>query len=81
MKSAPLVIQPANLMEDDIPMEFSLAIGMRKTDAVLKYAVENALETGKDEIQKILVAYGVPLVKCSRCVVPGDLPAHGRGLV
>ena len=21
--------------------------------------------------------YGVPLVKCSRCVVPGDLPSHG----
>jgi quinoprotein dehydrogenase-associated probable ABC transporter substrate-binding protein len=78
MKGAPLVIQPANLMDDDIPMEFSLAIGMRKTDYVLKYAIENALESRKDEIQKILVAYGVPLVRCSRCVVPGNLPAHGN---
>jgi quinoprotein dehydrogenase-associated probable ABC transporter substrate-binding protein len=78
MKDAPIIIQPANLMDDDIPMEFSLAIGMRKTDSVLKYAIDNALEARKDEIQKILAAYGVPLVRCSRCVVPGTLPAHGN---
>jgi quinoprotein dehydrogenase-associated probable ABC transporter substrate-binding protein len=78
MKGAPITIQPVNLMDDDIPMEFSLAIGMRKTDSVLKYAIDNALEARKDEIQKILVAYGIPLVRCSRCVVPGNLPAHGN---
>jgi quinoprotein dehydrogenase-associated probable ABC transporter substrate-binding protein len=78
MKGAPLVIQPANLMDDDIPMEFSLSIGMRKTDSVLKFAIENALEAKKDEIQNILVAYGVPLVRCSRCIVPGDLQPHGN---
>ena len=77
MKGAPLVIQPANLMDDDIPMEFDLAIGMRKTDSVLKYAIENALESKKQEIQRILTAFGVPLVQCSKCIIPGDLPSHG----
>ena len=27
--------------------------------------------------RKILNDYGVPLVQCSRCLVPGDLPSHG----
>ena len=74
---APLDLQPVNLWDDDIPMEFDLAIGMRKTDAVLKYAVENALEDNKAKIEQILRDYGVPLVQCSNCIIAGDLPAHG----
>ena len=31
----------------------------------------------RTEIEKILKDYGVPLVQCSKCIVPGDLPAHG----
>ena len=50
---------------------------MRKTDAFLKYMLEFALEDKADEIAKILKDYGVPLVQCSKCIVPGDLPAHG----
>lgn len=76
-KGAALTLQPVNLWDDDIPMEFDLAIGMRKTDAVLKYAIENALEARKAEIEAILRDYGVPLVQCSECTVAGDLPAHG----
>ena len=76
-KGAPLTLQPVNLWDDDIPMEFDLAIGMRKTDAVLKYAIENALEDNKAEIERILRDWGVPLVQCSDCVIAGDLPAHG----
>jgi quinoprotein dehydrogenase-associated probable ABC transporter substrate-binding protein len=84
MRGAPLAIQPANLMEDQIPLEFSLAIGMQKTDAVLKYRLEDALEASKEKIGSILKAYGVPLVECSKCIVQGDIPSHGsffeRGL-
>ena len=76
-QGAALTLQPVNLWDDDIPMEFDLAIGMRKTDAVLKYAVENALEEHKTELEQILRDYGVPLVQCSDCVIAGDLPAHG----
>ena len=60
-----------------MPLEFDLAIGVRKTDAFLKYMLEFALEDKADEIAKILKDYGVPLVQCSKCIVPGDLPAHG----
>jgi hypothetical protein len=36
-----------------------------------------ALEDKADAIAKILEDYGVPLVQCSKCIVPGNLPAHG----
>jgi quinoprotein dehydrogenase-associated probable ABC transporter substrate-binding protein len=77
MKGAPLTVLPVNLMEDEVPLEFDLALGVRPNNAVLKFALEYALEASKTEIEKILRDYGVPLVQCSRCVVPGDLPAHG----
>ncbi|MFT3731866.1 MAG: quinoprotein dehydrogenase-associated putative ABC transporter substrate-binding protein [Hyphomicrobium sp.] len=77
MKGAPLVVQPVNLDEDDVPLEFDLAIGLRKIDWILKYKFDLALEAKKAEIEKILRDYGVPLVQCSRCFVAGDLPSHG----
>lgn len=76
-KGAPLVVAPVNLWEDEIPLEFELAIGLRKIDWVLKYKFDLALEERKDDIEKILRDYGVPLVQCSRCTVAGDLPSHG----
>jgi quinoprotein dehydrogenase-associated probable ABC transporter substrate-binding protein len=78
MKNEPIDIIPVNLMEDRVPLEFDLAIGVRKTDVLLKYMLEFALEDKKDEVEKILKDYGVPLVQCSRCLVPGDLPSHGN---
>ena len=76
-QNAPIVIQATNLMDDIVPMEFSIAVGVRKYDAVLKYALENAMEAKRQEIAKILSDYGVPLVQCSDCVIAGTLPAHG----
>jgi quinoprotein dehydrogenase-associated probable ABC transporter substrate-binding protein len=77
MKGEPLTIQPVNLDDDKVPLEFELAIGVRTTDAFLKYMLEFALEDHAEEVEKILREYGVPLVQCSKCVVAGDLPAHG----
>jgi quinoprotein dehydrogenase-associated probable ABC transporter substrate-binding protein len=77
MKNEPLTILPVNLQDDRVPLEFDLAIGVRKTDAFLKYMLEFALEDKQEEVAKILKDYGVPLVQCSKCVVPGDLPSHG----
>jgi ankyrin repeat protein len=77
MKGQSLTIVPVNLMEDRIPLEFSLAIGVNKTDAMLKDMMEFALEDKKEEIEKLLRDYGVPLVQCSNCLVQGDLPSHG----
>ena len=77
MKNEPLTILPVNLQEDRVPLEFDLAIGVRKTDAFLKYMLEFALEDHAEEVEKIMKEYGVPLVQCSKCIVAGDLPAHG----
>lgn len=76
-KGAAITIRPANLMDDEVPLEFDLSIGLRNSDQILKYKFELALETRKADIEKVLRAYGVPLVQCSRCYVAGDLPAHG----
>ena len=77
MKHEPLTILPVNLQDDRVPLEFDLAIGVRKTDAFLKYMLEFALEDKAEEVAQIMKDYGVPLVQCSKCVVPGDLPSHG----
>jgi quinoprotein dehydrogenase-associated probable ABC transporter substrate-binding protein len=77
MKNEPVTIQPINLDDDTVPLEFELAVGVRQTDAFLKYLLDFALEDHAEDVEKILTDYGVPLVQCSRCVVAGDLPAHG----
>lgn len=77
IKNEPVAILPVNLQEDDVPLEFDLSLGVKPTNVVLKYALDWALEANRAEIEKILREFGVPLVKCSRCVVAGDLPSHG----
>lgn len=77
VKGAPITVQPVNLMDDDIPLEFSLSIGVQNTDVVLKFVLDHALMAKKEEIEKILADYGVPLVQCSDCVAAGNLPSHG----
>jgi quinoprotein dehydrogenase-associated probable ABC transporter substrate-binding protein len=74
---APLIIQPVNLMEDDVPMEFDMTLAVPRDRPDIKAAVEAALIQHKDEIKQILVDFGVPLVKCEECTVSGDLPSHG----
>ena len=77
VKKAPIAVQPVNLMEDQIPLEFEMAFGVPTTDRILKYKIDLALQDNKAAIEKVLRDYGVPLVKCSDCIVEGDLPAHG----
>jgi quinoprotein dehydrogenase-associated probable ABC transporter substrate-binding protein len=74
---APLVIKPVNLMENQVPMEFDMTLAVPRGRADIKSAVQAALAEHKDEIRQILVDYGVPLVKCDDCLVPGDLASHG----
>jgi quinoprotein dehydrogenase-associated probable ABC transporter substrate-binding protein len=76
-KDAPLTIQPANRMDDMVPLEFDLALGVRRTDATLKYALDDALQKHRDAIKQLLTDYGVPLVQCGSCIISGELPAHG----
>lgn len=77
MKNSPVTILPLNLLEERTPMEFSLAIGMRKNAKDLKANIEEVMLKEKVQIQKVFDDYGVPLVKCDECVVSGNLPSHG----
>lgn len=76
-KHAPLTIQPVNLMEDSVPMEYDMALAVRASNGELRERLEHALHEKRDAIRAILTDYGVPLVRCESCIVSGDLPAHG----
>src|ERR1700728_234042 len=77
MKHAPLTIQPVNLMEDAVPMEFDMALAVRTSDRDLLARLEQALHDQRDAIHAILTDFGVPLVHCDSCLISGDLPSHG----
>ena len=77
VRHAPLVVQPVNLMEDETPLEFDMAIGVRRSDHELQRRLEQAMREQRDALRAILTEYGVPLVKCDTCLISGDLPSHG----
>jgi ankyrin repeat protein len=77
IKHAPITIQPVNLMEDAVPMEYDMAFAVRTNDKALKDQLQQAIHKERDGIRAILVEYGVPLVKCDDCLISGDLPSHG----
>ncbi len=77
MKHAPITIQPANLMEDAVPLEFEMTVAVRRNKQEFRDLIEQALHRQKDRIRAILVDFGVPLVKCEQCIVDGELPSHG----
>lgn len=77
VQGEPIQLTPANMMEDQVVLEFDLAYGIRTNDVVLKYALDFALLDAQEEIADILEEFGVPLVQCAQCVVSGDLPSQG----
>lgn len=77
IKKEPVTILPLNRLEDKTPMEFPLAIGMRKNAKDLKAQIEAVMLKEKDKIKQIFYEYGVPLVECNECVISGDIPSHG----
>jgi len=77
VKHAPITVQPTNLMEDEVPMEFDMTLAVRTQKREFRDQIEAAVRQQKDKIHAILVEYGVPLVKCEDCIIDGDLPSHG----
>ncbi len=77
MLHAPLVIEPVNIGEDEVPMEFDMTLAVPRGRPEIAAAIEGALEQHRDEVHRILADFGVPLVKCDACLVSGDLPSHG----
>ena len=77
VKQAPLTLQPVNLMDDYVPLQFDLALAVRRNDHELQRRLEQAMHEQRDALRAVLMEFGVPLVSCDSCVVSGDLPAHG----
>lgn len=77
MKNAPITLQPVNVIEDGEPLEFDMALAVRRGDRELQQRLNQALISEKDKLRKILDEYGVPLVQCEACVIGGELLAHG----
>jgi quinoprotein dehydrogenase-associated probable ABC transporter substrate-binding protein len=77
MLHAPITLQPVNMLDDSTPLEFDMAVAVRRNDKALQQSLNKVLHEQKDEIRAILVEYGVPLVSCDDCIISGDLPAHG----
>ena len=77
VKQAPLTLQAANLMDDTEPLEFDMAIAVRRSDRALQQQLNKVMQEQREALRAVLVDFGVPLVKCDTCIVSGDLPAHG----
>jgi ankyrin repeat protein len=77
VKHAPLEVTPVNLMDDSVPLEFDMTLGVRTRDKNFRDRIDDAVKQHKDQIRAILVDFGVPLVKCDDCIIDGDLPSHG----
>ena len=48
---APLVIEPVNIGEDTVPMEFDMTLAVPRGRPEIKSAIEGALEQHKDDVQ------------------------------
>lgn len=60
-----VTIAPTDAQLPKQPFSFDIAIGVRKDDNVLAEKLQKALEEKRDEIEEILTAYNIPLIKSS----------------
>jgi quinoprotein dehydrogenase-associated probable ABC transporter substrate-binding protein len=77
VKGAPLTIQPANLMDDSVPLQFDMAVAVRRGNRELQHRLEQVMQEQREALHAVLTDFGVPLVNCDTCMINGDLPAHG----
>ena len=77
LKHAPLVLEPANVLEESVPLEFDMALAVRTQNRALRDQIDQVLRQQVDKIHAILVEFGVPLVNCDSCLIHGELPSHG----
>jgi quinoprotein dehydrogenase-associated probable ABC transporter substrate-binding protein len=77
VKGAPLTIQPANLMDDAVPLQFDMAVAVRRGNHELQHRLEQVMREQREALHAVLTDFGVPLVSCDTCIIDGDLPAHG----
>ena len=61
-QTVPLEVVAVPSGKTDLPFAFDISMGVRPGDNALKAQLEGALDRRQAEIQKILSAYGVPLL-------------------
>src|SRR5205814_849645 len=61
-QKVPMEMVPVPSGKGDLPFVFPISMGIRPGDKALLARVQNALDARKDDIRKILIEYGVPLV-------------------
>jgi quinoprotein dehydrogenase-associated probable ABC transporter substrate-binding protein len=76
-QKAPLTIQPANMMDDVVPLQYDMSLAVRRGNRTLQKQLEQVMHDKRDALRKVLDDFGVPLVQCEQCVISGELPAHG----
>lgn len=77
VRKAPIVVQPVNLMDDSVRLQFDMAIALRRNDHDLQRRLNQLIVEKRDALRAVLNDFGVPLVSCDGCVISGELPAHG----
>jgi quinoprotein dehydrogenase-associated probable ABC transporter substrate-binding protein len=58
----PLAVAPVAPLHDALPMTFAIALGVRRGDARLRDALDQALVRRHADIQRVLARYGVPQI-------------------
>jgi quinoprotein dehydrogenase-associated probable ABC transporter substrate-binding protein len=76
-QKAPLTIQPVNLMDDEVPLQYDMALAVRRNNRTLQKQLDQVMHDKRVALRKVLDDFGVPLVQCENCIISGDLPAHG----
>ncbi|MBB5866361.1 quinoprotein dehydrogenase-associated probable ABC transporter substrate-binding protein [Xanthomonas arboricola] len=71
-----LGVVPLNTIDDSV-LEYSMAWAVSRKNPQLRDALNTAMQQSAVKIAEILRSYHVPLVRCSDCVVAGDLASHG----
>lgn len=58
----PLVVTPVEAPDEPLPFTYAIAVGVRKDEPALRDAVDAVLAARRDEIARLLDAYGIPRV-------------------
>jgi len=77
VKKAPLVIQPVNLMDDAVPMEFDMALAVRMRKPRPARQGRGGHEEGEGQDPRDPGRFRRAAGEMRVCLIDGDLPAHG----
>jgi len=60
----PLVVEPVQAREDDVtPLEYAIALGVRRNDRALRDELDAVVERRADDIRQLIARFDVPIVE------------------